>query len=86
MLSFPFPEGGALTTDMSFLHLGLRNKIILAQGIHHLHYSISETRWFLETNPRRHRACRLAHLGAAGEVLGAITTPESYPPHQISLG
>ena len=85
MLSFPFPEEGVLTVGMSFLHLGPQNEIPLAQGIHGLRYSISETNWCRETNFPRHRACRLARFGVAAEGLEVIATPGSDTPHRISL-
>ena len=69
---------------MSSPHLDPRNKITPAQWIHPLPYSILETRWFLESNPPRHRAGRIARLGVAGEVLEVIATPESDYPHRIS--
>ena len=76
---------GVLATDMSFPHQDPRNKIAPPQGIHPLRCSISETRWFLETNPLRHRTGQLARVGAVAVVLEAIATPGSDYPHLISL-
>ena len=70
---------------MSSPHPGPRNKITPAQEIHPPHYSISETRWFLETNPPRYRAGRLARVGAVAEVVEAIATPGSDRPRRMSL-
>jgi len=62
-----------------------QNKIAPAQGIYPLRYSVFETRWFPETNLPRHRACQLAHLGAAAEVLEVIATSGFDYPHPIPL-
>ena len=84
-LPSPLLEQSVLTLDMSFPRRDPQNKIAPTRGIHPLRYSISETRWFLETNPPHHQVGRLARLGAAAEALEAITTPGSDYPHRISL-
>jgi len=81
---FLFRRPGILTIDMSFPHLDPRNKITPPLGIYPLPYSISETRWFLETNPPRHQVARTPRLGGAGEVLEVIATPGPDYPHRIS--